>query len=80
MMKAHASELTRIGKDKRAVALIQNKMIMLVRAKILRLDANLPGHTEMNSQPTPNIFASPDCFGVVSGEFEEHSFSARSRS
>ena len=40
----------------------------------------LSGHAEMDAQPAPNVFASPDYFGVVTGEFEEHLLSTPGRS
>ena len=52
---------------------------MFVRVKIPGFDANLASHAEMNPEPAPNVFASPDHFGVIAGEFEEHPFATRFR-
>ncbi len=52
-------------------------MVVFGRAIIRRFNPDLAGHSEMNAEPAPNVFASPDCFGVVAGKFEEHPFPAR---
>jgi hypothetical protein len=52
---------------------------MFVRLKIPGFNANPSGHAEMNPEPAPNVFASPDYFGVMAREFEEHPFAARFR-
>lgn len=68
IMEAHAAELTRVGEDQRAFALIQNQMIVFVRTKIRNSDMYFASHAEMKSEP------------VVAGKFKEHSFAARRRS
>lgn len=77
MVEADATELARVGENKRAFLLKQNEMIVFGRSVIRRFDTGLAGHAEMNSKPAPNVFASPDGFGVVPGKFEEHPFSTR---
>jgi hypothetical protein len=47
--------------------LIEYEVVMLVRVKIPRFNANPPGHAEMNPEP------------VMPREFEEHPFAARFR-
>ena len=79
MMQTDPAELARIGENKRAVALKQSEMIVLDGSIIRGLDPDLAGHAEMNSKPAPNVFASPDGFGVVAGKFKKHPFSARVR-
>jgi hypothetical protein len=66
-MKADATELARVGENKRARALMQNEMIVFGRFVIRRFDVDFAGHAEMNEKE------------VVTGKFEEHSFSARVR-
>src|SRR6266480_1831583 len=79
MIKADPAELARVGENKRAFALKQNEMIVFAGSIIRLLDPDLSGHAEMNSEPAPNAFASPDYFGVVAGKFEEHPFPTRMR-
>ena len=76
VMKSDTSELTRIGKDERAITLIKNEMVMLCRAKLCRCDVNFSGHAKMNAEPAPHVFPSANNFGVVAGKFEEHAFAA----
>src|SRR5688572_4251998 len=54
-------------------------MVMFLGSKSWRLDAQFPGHAKMNPDPAPNVFASPDYFGVAAREFEEHLFSPGER-
>ncbi len=63
-MESNATELARIGEDKRAFTLKQNEMVVLGWAIIFRFDANFAGHAEMNEKE------------VVAGDFEEHPFPA----
>jgi hypothetical protein len=77
MMKPDATELPRISEDKRAFGLIKHEVVMFVRLKIPGFNANPPGHAKMNPEPAPNVFASPDYFGVMAREFEEHPFATR---
>ena len=51
MMKLHAAKLARIGEDEGAVTLIQNEMIMLLRAKIGARGLHLTAHAEMQAEP-----------------------------
>src|SRR5438270_1439386 len=51
MMKLHPAKLASIGEDERAFALIQNKMIMLLRAKIGVRGLHLTAHAEMQAEP-----------------------------
>src|SRR5207244_10669208 len=69
MMKAHPTKLSRVGEDQRTFTLVQNEMVVFVWAKILRFDADFARHAEMNAEPAPNVFASPDGFGVVAEEY-----------
>src|ERR1700719_1519102 len=55
-------------------------MIVLARSEIGRFDVRFAGHSEMNSKEAPNVFASPDHFGVVTGKLEQHLFAASFRS
>ena len=77
MMKPDATELPRISEDKRAFGLIKHEVVMFVRLKIPGFEASPPSHAEMNPEPAPNVFASPDHFGVIAREFEEHPFPTR---
>ena len=64
-MKPDATEQPGIAENQGALRLMQNKMIMVFRAKPRRLDAQLPSHPEMDSDP------------VSTGKFEQHLFSPR---
>jgi len=64
-MKLNTAELTWIGKDQRPLTLIENKMIMLSRAKISVLGPQFAAHAEMESEP------------AVSGKAKQHSLPAR---
>ena len=68
MMETHATELTRVGEDQRAFALIQDQVIVFGRMKIRRREVDFAGHAEMKAEP------------VVAGKFKQHSFAARRRS
>jgi hypothetical protein len=70
MIKADPAELARVGKNERTSALKQNKMVVFAGSIIHGLDPDLPRHAELNAEPAPNVFASPDRFGVVPGKFE----------
>ena len=74
VMKLHAPKLPRIGKNERPFMLIQHQVIVLLRMKPRRFDAQLSSHPEMDPDPTPNAFASPDYFGVAAGKLEQHLF------
>jgi len=50
-VKPHSSKGTRIRKDKHAVALSQQKVIVSLRREIFPLNAEFPGHTEVDSEP-----------------------------
>jgi hypothetical protein len=67
VMKADAAELTRVGKDERALALIQDQMVVFDRAKVRRRNMCLAGHPEMNAEP------------VVPGKSKEYAFASRGR-
>jgi len=67
VVESNAAELARVGKDKCALSLKQDEMIVFRWPIIRRLDANLARHAEMNSEP------------IVAGELEEHPFPARMR-
>lgn len=64
-MKLNATELTWIGKDERALTLIENEMIMLLWPKIRLLSPQLAAHAEVKSEP------------AVSGKVKQHSLPAR---
>src|SRR5437660_1751215 len=50
-MKPDLSELSRIGKHKRAITLIQHQVIVFARVKVGRFDMGFAGHPEVNAQP-----------------------------
>jgi hypothetical protein len=54
-------------------------MIVFGGSIIRGFNSDFAGHPEMNAEPAPNTFASPDYLGVVGGKFEEHPFSTRVR-
>jgi len=51
VMKSDATESSRVGEDKRAIALKKNEVIVLGWPIIRRLDADLTGHAQVNSEP-----------------------------
>ncbi len=66
-MKLHPAKLSRIGKDKRLMALVENEVVVLRRPKVGRLDAELAGHTQVKSE------------AIVARKAKKHSFAARFR-
>jgi len=64
-MKLDPAKLTRIGKDKRLMGLIENKMVMFRRPKVGRLDAQLAGHTQVKPEP------------IVAGKEKKHALAMR---
>jgi hypothetical protein len=77
VMEADPTKLSRVSKNKRPLLLSQDKVIVFLDPKTSRLYSELPGHTKMNPKPAPNIFASPDSFGVVAGKSKKHLLSVR---
>ena len=75
IMKPNAAELARVSENESAFFLKKNKMIVFGWPMMRSRDVDLAGHAEMNAEPAPNVFASPDNFGVAVGKLEEHAFS-----
>lgn len=79
MVEPNATEEAGIAKDQRPLCLMKNEMVVLLRAKSRWFHTQLARHAEMDPDPAPNVFASPDYFGVAAGELEEHLFSPGER-
>jgi len=60
MMKSHSSKQTRIAQNEGLSRLLQDKMIVFLRAKTGRLRAQFAAHAEMDPNP------------ISAGELEEH--------
>lgn len=67
VMKSNAPEEPRIAENESTLRLVQDKMVMVFRAKTGRFDAQLSGHPEMDSDP------------ITAREFEQHLFSPGER-
>src|SRR4051794_15296200 len=59
-VKSHAAKEAGVAKDQGAFRLVKNKVVVLLRSESRRVDAQFPGHAEMNANP------------IGPGEFEEH--------
>ena len=79
VVETHAPKEPGIAKDKGAFRLMENEVVVLFRSKPRRFDSQLSRHSEVDADPAPNFFASPDYFGVAAGEFEHHLFAPRGR-
>ena len=66
-MKTHAPELSRIAKDQGAILLLQDKVIVFLRAEIRRFRSHGSTHAEMKAENS------------VTRKSEEHLFAARDR-
>ena len=67
MMKSDATKESRIAEDQSALCLMEDEVVMFLRAKGLRLDAQFSSHAEMDSDP------------ITAGKFEQHLFSPGER-
>src|SRR5437868_1069426 len=67
MMKSDAAKEARVAKNERAFRLMQNQMVVFFGTKAAWFDAQLAGHSEVNTEP------------VLVRELEEHLFSPRLR-
>src|SRR5438067_6919919 len=63
MMKSDTAKEARVAKNERAFRLMQNQMVVFFRTKAAGFDAQLAGHSEVNTEP------------VIARELEEHLFS-----
>ena len=67
MMELHLPELTRVGEDERASALIQDQVIVLLRMKISGGSLHSSAHPKMEAKP------------ILVRKAKEHSLAARFR-
>ncbi len=65
MMKSHSPKETRIAENKRLPPLLQDEVIVFLRAESGWLRPQLSGHSQMNSDPVP------------AGKFEKHLLATR---
>src|SRR2546423_3656677 len=63
MMKSDAAKEARVAKNERPFRLMQNQMVVFLRTKATSFDAQLAGHSEVNTEP------------ALVREREEHLFS-----
>lgn len=63
VVKSDAAKEACVTKDQGAFRLMKNQMVVFLRSKAGRFDAQFAGHAEVNANP------------VTAGEFEEHLFS-----
>ena len=80
VMKSDVTELTRIGENQSSVLLIQNEVIMFAGLEIFAFNVRPPGHSKVKAEPAPNVFASPDHFGVIARKAKCHLLSTPFRS
>ena len=74
VVESDAAEESGVAKNQGAFRLMQDQVIMILGTKTWRFHPQPASHAEMDSYPAPNVFASPDSFGVAARKFEQHLF------